>query len=122
LLQGENPPFWAKDFHSAPAVAQEPVAEVTAKMMLDQEWRIYAYKVGQVMVGTKLYTEPPAVAVNEQMQCDAARFEYLEQFTKCIKTPNGDLAWTIQLQQVLVGDTFGKAVDAAIEAAKKGGV
>lgn len=64
----------------------------------------------------------PAVAVNEQMQRDAARFEYLEKFTKCIKTPNGDLAWTIQLQQVLVGDTFGKAVDAAIEAAKKEGM
>lgn len=59
----------------------------------------------------------PAVAVNEQ---DAKRFEYLEQFTKCIKTPNGDLAWTIQLQQVLVGDTFGKAIDAAIAAAQQG--
>lgn len=26
LLQGENPPFWAKDFHPAPAVAQGEVA------------------------------------------------------------------------------------------------
>lgn len=59
----------------------------------------------------------------EQIQKDAARYEYLEKFTQCIKTPNGDLAWTIQLQQVLVGDTFGKAIDAAIETEKaKGGV
>lgn len=66
----------------------------------------------------------PLLELNdENIQRDAARFEYLEKFTQCIKTPKGDLAWRFQLQQVLVGDTFGKAIDAAIETEKaKGGV
>lgn len=72
-----------------------------------------------VIVGSVEYEAQPVQPTSAQ---EAARYEYLEQFTQCIKTPNGDLAWTIQLQQVLVGDTFGKAVDAAIEAEKaKGG-
>lgn len=91
--------------HTHPAVAQEPVAEVTAKMILDQEWRIFAYKVGQIMVGTKLYAEPPAVAVNKDLakaihypQCwDVAAYPTLAhaiselatcfQCCECVKNP-----------------------------------
>lgn len=57
----------ANMYPAQPVQPVDPVAEVTAKMMLDQEWRIYAYKVGQLMVGTKLYAEAPAAAINEQM-------------------------------------------------------
>lgn len=35
LLQGENPPFWAKDFHPAPAVAVNEQMYNALKMVMD---------------------------------------------------------------------------------------
>lgn len=100
-----------------PAGAQgEPVAEVTAKMMLDQEWRIYAYKVGQLMVGTKLYAKAPAVAVNEQLlDCLEVAFHglswYHENYPESVEECDHEA-----LQQI-------EAAIAAAEAEKaKGGV
>lgn len=95
--------------NSAPAVAQEPVGEVKAKQGSTGTF-VQWYK--QPQPGDKLYTEPPAVAVNEQL------LEALKLAEPCLK-------WMVVNQGIRgdVPEKFSK-IKAAISAAEqmKGGV
>lgn len=90
--------------HPAPAVAQEPVGEVKAKQGNTGTFVLW-YK--QPQLGDKLYTEPPAVAVNEQM------LEALKNVAGWSQSPNR-----------YIPDRCIDLINAAIEAAEqmKGGV
>lgn len=134
LLQGENPPFWATDFHPAqpvqPAGAQgEAVGEIQiediGKPFNAMRVRVHFYKEVPP-VGAKIYTAPPAAAINEQTLSELknmvrAYVRLLEAGKDRIESLGGDCD---PVDRMEAGDSNLRTAKAAIAAAEaaKGGV
>lgn len=62
---------------------------------------------------------PAQPAVVQQDKIDAERYEYIENHTRCETLKDGSIAWVIHLPDVLVGRSFGIAIDAALATYKE---